>query len=140
MLLASNENVTSSGCTGKNWVLGLQKPGLGVVLCQSTEQLKTWHKSLWRRGLEAEGNAAGNTPSPFPAHIPTRKEEALQWAGAALSTGSGVTEPEAYVGRKGFLHFGLGFFGGCKELNYLMARPDREVVPKAFLVKNDTKY
>lgn len=50
------------------------------------------------------------------------------------------SEPEACVGGKGFLGFGLHFFGGCKELNYLMACPDGEVVPKAFLVKNDTKY
>lgn len=138
MLLASNENVPGSDCKGKNWVLGLQKPGLGVMLYQSTAQLKTWHKCHWRRGLEVEGNAAGNTPPPFPAHIPTRKEEALQWARAALSSGTGVTEPEACVVGKGFLGFGLGFFGGCKELNDLTARPDGEVVPKAFLVKNDT--
>lgn len=59
--------------------------------------------------------------SPFPTHTPTRKEEALQRAEAVLSSRTGVTGPEAYVGGKGVLGFGFGFFHGYKELNYLTA-------------------
>ena len=102
-----NEEIESLG--SKNLVLGLY---------HSMAQLKRWYKSHWRRGLEVEGNAAGNTPSPCPAHMPAGKEEALQWVEAALSSGTEITEREVYVSGKGFLGFGLGFFGDSKELNW----------------------
>lgn len=77
--------------------------------------------------------------SPFLTHTPTRKEEALQWAEAALSSRAGITGPEAYVGGKGVLRFGLGFFHE-ERTKLFDSNPIEAVVSKAFLVKNDGRY
>lgn len=74
--------------------------------------------------------------SPFPPHTLTREEEALQCTEAALPSRNVVAEPEAYVNGKGIFHFGLAFFHGYKNLNYLTAILMKEL----FLVKNDSRY
>lgn len=72
---------------------------------------------IWAAG---DGKAAGNFSLPSS---PPKKGEAFKWAKAkvALSSNSGLTEPKASVGGKGVLGFGLGFFHGYEELNYLTA-------------------